>query len=455
MNPKLEKLKKAVADHKELIRKFKEKKSAGMQEQISKLEKDIVELSKSHEKIQKDRKTFTDDQPQPDGTVDIRKAYSVPVDRKFNPNVHEFQKRAEVLGVAQQVLANKNVFGVNYDIRKSKSPRIQHALREYGEIRKVLNDTTGYGAEFIPDDLSPQYTEYLRINTVLPSLFPMINMTSPVFKVPYLSGGCTCYLAGEASVDDPANFIASTPGTGASTLTAKKFAVRSAVTNEQDEDAIFAQIPMVRDQIVKSIADGIENAMLNGDTAGASGLDSDITSIKPTYAFKGLRAIAQDESFTTAYASAIANWGTCLSEMGKYAMPRDSVVCITSYKSWNIFMAAFSEVQTVDKYGPMAAILTGEIGKIMGIPILISGQSRDDLNASGKYDGTTVNNGDAVFVRKDAFIQGAYRGVTIKTAEDIKTDVIDVVGTARHALVYRFPSTLTDGHPVEQFYDID
>jgi len=47
-------------------------------------------------------------------------------------------------------------------------------------------------------------------------------------------------------------------------------------------------------------------------------------------------------------------------------------------------------VRTVDKYGQFATVLNGELGKIDGIPVIVSEKIRENLNASGVYDGTTT-----------------------------------------------------------------
>jgi hypothetical protein len=48
-----------------------------------------------------------------------------------------------------------------------------------------------------------------------------------------------------------------------------------------------------------------------------------------------------------------------------------------------------TELQTVDKYGPQAAVLSGEIGRIYGVRVFGTGAIATNLDLDGTYDATT------------------------------------------------------------------
>jgi hypothetical protein len=58
---------------------------------------------------------------------------------------------------------------------------------------------------------------------------------------------------------------------------------------------------------------------------------------------------------------------------------------------------------------------------------------RTNLNASGVYDGSVTNNGAVLVVRKDRFVMGNKRSLTIKRDENIRTDQVVVVASFRKA----------------------
>ena len=83
---------------------------------------------------------------------------------------------------------------------------------------------------------------------------------------------------------------------------------------------------------------------------------------------------------------------------------------------------------TVDKYGPAAVILTGEVGRYYGSPVIISEKTRQTLNATGYYDGSTVDNTELTVVNRSAFIignRGNWR-LTVDFDNDVDQYVLNV-----------------------------
>ena len=89
-------------------------------------------------------------------------------------------------------------------------------------------------------------------------------------------------------------------------------------------------------------------------------------------------------------------------------------------------MPAVSTVLTL-----MVTVLTGELGKYQGIPVIISEHMRENLNASGVYDGSTTDNGAIVLVNHRYFYVGDRRMVTLDAEKWITTDQINMVAFRR------------------------
>jgi hypothetical protein len=68
------------------------------------------------------------------------------------------------------------------------------------------------------------------------------------------------------------------------------------------------------------------------------------------------------------------------------------------------------EVITVDKYGPAATILTGEIGKLWGMPIVVSEYISHTLKADGTVGDPATDNKTAVLVVNKQYFAVADRG---------------------------------------------
>lgn len=399
----------------------------------------------------------------------------------------EFQQKSDHLFVLDSFI--KKIHGKQASVWNSSHPTVQRMVKEFNllkrsfcsesvekaditkelqseldleylaEMRKAFNTgTSGEGSNWIPTDFSNQFLNYLSLNAVVPQLFRQIDMPTPTFTLPQKTAGLTVYLQGESKLDDDAKLKPSQVTTGSVNLTAKKLAVRTLASSEGVEDSIIPLLPMITEEIYLQLALAFENIILNGDTS-ASPSDSDIVnSWDHRKAAIGLRAWAIDESFTTAATASnyqISDFRGEMKNVGKYGIPRDQVVCITSVDGLNVTATRFTDLTTVDKYGPKAYVHTGEVAKIDGVPFIIAGQYRADLNASGQYDGSTTDNTALSFARRDAYITGLRRGITLKTKEDIETDQLIIVSTARWAGTATYPSGLTNGRPISMLYDVD
>ena len=371
----------------------------------------------------------------------------------------EFQKATDDVFFMNSIMKGLYAVrhGMHYDIRKraAEKPSVRAMLRKMQTLAKALYSTgSTVGDEFVPTESSGQYFDYLKMATPVASLFRTIPMPSNPYTLPLLTGGFTVYLTGESTTDTAAKHTASTPATSSLTMTAKKFAARGLWSAELDEDSIIPMMGLMQEEMRYAHAKHIEGAIINGDTAGTH-QDSNVTASNDyRKAFLGLRAWAVDESNATAATATIvaADFRGIRQSMGKYGIAPTEVVWVTSPMGWNVMSKTFTQIQTLEQYGPGAFILTGEIAKIDGIPVVVSGEVPENLNASGVYDGSTVDNTVALLVRRDAFLLGSIRELKIETQRDIETDQSIIVGTVRKAGLMRWP-TGTD--PIWQLHDVD
>jgi hypothetical protein len=202
---------------------------------------------------------------------------------------------------------------------------------------------------------------------------------------------------------------------------------------------------LLKDELSVAIAYHESDAIVNGDTA-VSHQDSDVTaSSDPRKAFDGLRkkALAQSTKFTSAAAaSAPADFRKAIQKLGKYALGlREDVVFIISPSIENAVLG-FGQLETLEKYGPNATIITGEIGKLYGGSVVVSKVVREDLNDTGVYDGTTTTKTFFLACSRKHFLIGVPRNPSrsfkISKKEEPEFDrvrliaVEDIVFISRH-----------------------
>jgi len=174
-------------------------------------------------------------------------------------------------------------------------------------------------------------------------------------------------------------------------------------------------------KLVQAFVNAEERAILDGDTDGTH-QDSDTHSAGATdaaWAWDGLRKRGlANSSNNGAGALTVALLALTRGGMGKYGVNPQDLACIVGVSSYYDILADTS-VLTVDKFGPNATILNGQIGSVHGMPIIVSEFVRENLNASGVYDAITTTKTYALVVNRMEWAMGTRTGLAIETDDSI------------------------------------
>ena len=314
------------------------------------------------------------------------------------------------------------------DFNEIEAPAVTKALDTY---------TSSEGVDWIPTLMSSSFVEDVHEATTVVPVFPSFAMAGQIVKLPRATGEPVVYRMTGAENSNVTE--STTPQSGAVTWTAEDFKVYRAYSDNIDEDSIVSVLPMLRASLAKGLARWLDLAVLNGDTAGTHH-DSDITATTdPRKAWIGLREKALTDTGANADLSTF-NLDTLLaipSEMGKYAEDSKSLAMIVPTKiNWTKLMtlkdssgnAAFMPVTGAG--GAASPVGTGEVGRLGGIPVVVSGLIRTDLNSTGVYAASSTNTVLYV-VYRDAWALGTRREITMETDKDI------VAGTNKLVLTWR------------------
>ena len=327
-------------------------------------------------------------------------------------------------------------------------------------IRKLFADSSTVGAEWIPDQHVPQLEVDLRMARRTEALFRTMPMADKEVRIPYLTTGLRPYLKGTPTSDDPAQYTSSSLATEKISVTATGFAVRTQIDEDAGEDSIIAWEPVMRAELVAAITDGINDALINGDTAathqdtiatwnprsrwGSSGLGG---AADHRRAWIGLRARAFDVSNTTDQ-SAVKTYAGYLAARATLASPHGvsgSLVIIVSPEYYLASMLGFSEVATLEKFGPNATILSGQVATLGGAPVIVDEFLTADQAATGLYTGSSTYTGMLV-LNRDRFVMGVRRGTSVEFDKDITRGLINSVATVRKVFFTVDSSTKKNVH---------
>ncbi|HML24974.1 MAG TPA: phage major capsid protein [Aggregatilinea sp.] len=305
----------------------------------------------------------------------------------------------------------------------------------------------GFGQEWVPDVWSSELWRKARAENVVLPLFRIVEMPSNPFELPISGTDPTVYYVPETQDEDDLTLGSTNPipdsqiGSGKVTLRAKKLALRVGFSAELAEDATLPLIPLYREQALRAMADAIDHVLLNGDTttAATGNINSDDAAPSATsrvLAFDGLRKLplvtnaANGQSAGGVPSVALLRSTRFLMDPRYALRPKDCAWIVDG--STYAKLLSISEVATVDKFGPYATVLTGEIAKLDGVPILVSPEmplTQDD----GKANTTGNTKGQAVCVYRPGWVVGYRRRIAATMDYLPYYDAYQMVATVRLA----------------------
>lgn len=286
-------------------------------------------------------------------------------------------------------------------------------------LRAMDVDTAAEGTEWVPTGIGASVHEKVRAQGKVGPLFPRINIPTNPWKMPIAGADVTAYRVAEPTGDTESKMTASTPGTVAATFDAEIFGARSLWSKSLDMDSIVAILPYATSQFVHAFVAAEETAVINGDTDGTH-QDSDIgsTTTVAQAAWDGLRKKAIAQTVATATTITALNLGVVRKAMGKWGLDPTELAFIIGPANAHTLLAD-TNLLTVDKMGPQAVILNGQIGSVFGVPVVVSEHMRENLNASGVYDGITTTKTAMICVRRTEWAFGQREALDIEVNDSL------------------------------------
>ena len=140
-------------------------------------------------------------------------------------------------------------------------------------------------------------------------------------------------------------------------------------------------------------------------------------------------------------------------KLGKYEGRPSELVYVCDI---NTFIRSLSvgNFRTLDKFGPQATLLTGQLGAVEGIPVIVSEQMNlADTDGKVTDSGNCTDTGRLLIVNRSQWRVGVKRELTVETVRDAPKRQNIMVVSFRIALQERSGSRSTATHTALQ-YDI-
>ncbi len=343
------------------------------------------------------------------------------------PRIGEFrQEHHSIVRSFQQIVGDMILFGLLVDKSARSSSQGFEVARghrlfrdRWQHIMRAMDvDTAGEGGTWVPTGIGSSVHERVRASGKIAPLFSRIDLPTNPWKWPIEGADATAYRIAEPTGETETKMAASTPGTVAATFDAEIFGARALFSRSLEADSAIAILPYVRRKLVQAFVDAEERATLDGDSDGTH-QDSDVTgSADARTAWDGLRkrALANAGQALTAISS--ANIATLRKSMGKWGLNPSELALICGVSNYHTLLSDTNLI-TVDKYGPQATILNGQIGSVYGVPVIVSEHVRENLNATGVYDGTTTTKTYFSLVNRNEWAYGQRMALDVEVDDSI------------------------------------
>ena len=259
----------------------------------------------------------------------------------------------------------------------------------------------------------------VRRRLVVAPIFRNIAMQTNVMTIPVNpEAGTATWVTNAEFGAVPATLGAAGPSAGGNathalkeiTLNAYKLATNEYTAYEEEEDALLALMPIIRDGMVRRVARAVDKAFLLGAGSGSDPV-------------KGLSIWAANTTATGNTVAAgmnVAKLRTLRQGLGAWGLDPAEVIYIINTDTYYQLLED-TTFQTMNQVGSQATLLTGQIGQIGGSPVLVS--------AEFASPGTGV--AGAIAVNPGNFIVGNQRGLRIDTQELVETQRRVMVASLR------------------------
>jgi HK97 family phage major capsid protein len=317
-----------------------------------------------------------------------------------------------------------------------------------GMYKALDTATGGSGAEYVPIGFSPQFVEDVNAHRgyTVASAFQSIPCTPATRRVQAGGGEGLSYKQAE-NTDWTAIPTATALGTSNFDFAPETGVGLVKMSWQWEQDATAVGMANIRSRLVRTGAGGWENAIINGCTTNA--IDSDnstATDIRRVPSLGGLRHQALINN-TDGYVSlgstpTVETFGQIQEQMTDYGMAFEDCIWITGQQGWSRlrtlrdskdFPVVMSSLSINDP-----TFVQGELGRLWNVPILYSRKMRQDLNATGYYDGQTKNKTGILLVWRPGWATGEYNDFTLDTEQFKTAGVIHLILRYRRDFVCAF-----------------
>ena len=293
-------------------------------------------------------------------------------------------------------------------------------------LKAAMDSTTaGTGDELVDTQEARALWDDVNLETAIAPLFNAVQMPSNPFQIPLQLGDVNWYPGTENTA-----VTGSAPATARQTMTAHELVAEVPWSYDLDEDAVIAMMDELRRSLLRNAHEVIDDVILNGDTTTQNNINADGATITAATAgsghflvgFDGLMhlPLADNAAMANNHSAAVSAdmFNEIRGKLGKYGVRPSELAYVTDVNTF-IKSLTVDSFRTLDKFGPQATVLTGQLGAVEGIPVIVSEQMRlADADGKVTSGGNANTKGRLLIVNRSQWRVGFKRELTIETVRD-------------------------------------
>ena len=333
-------------------------------------------------------------------------------------------------------------------------------LEEWQANLKAAMDSTtaGTGDELVPTQEASALWMDVNLETLVSPLFSRVEMPSDPFEIPLQIGDVNWY-PGTENLATTSTALT----TAKQTLTSYELVGQVPWSLTLDEDAVIAMAVEARSALVRNAAEVIDDVLLNGDTATTNNINADGATISKTDSGKGHWLLGFDGLIhlplvdNTSQANNLGGavtddmFNEIRGKLGKYGVRPSELAYVMDVNTY-IRSLSISNFRTLDKLGPNATVLRGQLGAVEGIPVIVSEQMKlADTDGKVTDAGNATDTGRLLIVNRSQWRVGFRREIAIETDRDIQKRQNIMVVSLRIAFAERTGTRSTAIHSALQY----
>ena len=325
--------------------------------------------------------------------------------------------------------------------------------------RAAMDSTTaGSGDELVATLEARELWMDVNLHTMVAPLVPTFPMPSNPFDIPRQLGEVNFYPGTENTAA-----AATALSTGKAALTAYELVGQVPYSFTLEEDSVVALLPEIRAGLVRNVAEVLDDIILNADATATNNINADGVRITSADAGKAHWLLGYDGIVRLPLVDNTAqrnNHGAAASDdmfneirtkLGRYGARPSQLVWVMDVNTF-IRTQSVSQFRTMDKLGPNATLLTGMLGAIEGIPVIVSEQMKlADTDGMVTAAGNGTNTGRLLIFNRTQWAQGFRRELTIDVDRDNQKRQTIVTVSFRHALTERSGDRSSATHTALQY----